>query len=1854
MPLDSTDEGNSQPENRQSTRSGGKRTFNQTERITTRLKDLVRSYPKGLALIKEFLQNADDAGATDLRVIYDRRTHTGSFQDSPGMEVALGPALLFFNDRWFTEEDFDGIQRIGEGSKARDAARTGRFGQGFNTCYSVSDHPSLMTRIRVGVELNQNDEPNPVYETGIAWFDPHQRVAFQDEGDIKQNAYAWDLWYAQERWHDWVKTFAPAPPHKHWDSKSDEFPGTVFRLPLRSAEDVQNSEILKETFLDQHFDEILKEIQKVGPALLVFLRSVLSLEIREIDVNGNDHLRYWIATSGDGKEVSEKRKVLRDAVHGNPQECLEQWKKSQESLPIVQFDHPFFISDIDGTEREETWAVTTGLFRGTDDALLDAALKVWQHEEKAIPWAGAAFCKNSTSTAQRGGLACFLPLPEEINRPVWLHGWFDLHSSRKGITRTRDVGETTEARYAWNRALMEHAVGPAWALLIEQIRGSAEEQTKPYDLWPRAEYARDELDQALLTGFYRTAADLPVIRGRDANGYRWHGLNDEGVYSLPNAWHNRLLDPLLAEGWILIDPQLSSWAKSGFEKIHAHRTILTPEDIRQALRMDHDIACTLEQAPRPALRRHDWICVLGEFCAEGEWNWLYHLPFALLADGLLHTFTKCGPVYWANDDQRPLLEPLPTRLLNVDEYQSKLRLPDTNTVGVYKLDLGTLIDCIKEVLEKAQDKLNTQWLSAVFNYLANRPSEEIDQHNKYLQELSIIPTTNYKNEMNWYQMGKFDTPLIPDDVDKPLQHALARLKIPLLDGPRELIQAITHFAQCHEGKLIRWLTPQDLADTLTTFDEENDATISKALDDPNVLYPLIDFLASKQWLYSNNKRWAGIKQLRILPTTCKNRVSADMELVYIPENKFTPPQNVISAQYRLLYTGPNDRWREFYNALKIESLNGTLFLQEIFLPFMTQPLPPERRLDYLKWLRDNLRGIEGAAYGQCQSLRKKLHETPFLPLKDGRLAAPVRVYHPNSGKDLEPLLGETLFRTPDMKLFKHQREPWMAFFTELKLPTAPLAEDLFAAIKNLVDEAQKARKVTTNIRDRLKKLFDYIKNHWSDLFFRLVGDNKTFSNALAELAWLPALPKAESNAKYAVAYPAEDRLYKASELIPPGRTAHLVGFKYPILDGPEPPTEIATALRIRTSSSLTLNEVLDHFNAIRALPKPGDTVQKAAIECYRFFGEQAAHSYQFLNRLKQQECVYVDGRWYRPDRCFFNRLPFKTRWAISLSNADLDFDTSQVMRTGLSNIGVRSEPCHLEWSLMLRELREEYDRNPLNPDDLHEVRQALHQIIEKAPTEWLKKCKDLPLPLIDERLEEARLTFIADDPRLERLTPLNLLPLIESNHDAQEIGRIVGAPSLSASLHERLKEQPVEEDSEDRANYIEKMQVRIKTEEFYECLRRLAYHEALNKKHVVDPREAAYSEYLTKVRSLRLRAASAITVESFVNWNGKPLTVFEQKAASFFEKEKLIVWLSSTGKNPRTGDELIEVICDMTELTSKFQLRRVLDCQPKDMLDSLNDDDIAKLPQAQQLILDDLETEQTITRPAPEPIAQPIVPPARPATPPAPINPSTVLGTAERPNTTPGTLQEKPYSADPVSSRQDDNAAKSSSTDAERKDSVRRPVPTGDPPTSQGRAVTYPHPESQSDYDADEDSAFDAKGIGDRGEELVEVDEKSQGRVAYRMGTNHKGYDLESTFQGETRYIEVKSTRGAWGNRGVPVSHPQYEAALQYGEAWWLYVVEYVDNADQPPVIHRIPNPFNRVTEFRFDGGWRSFTADHATESKSMAGFIPGAKIDCGPFGHGTIIELKTVNDAMVLVVDFDSGGSRPIPFKPEMIKLIT
>jgi sacsin len=101
--------------------------FGQSESLTTRLKHIIDAYADGPGILLELLQNADDAGATELRLMLDCDTHAADSVLSPRMAAWQGPALLAFNDAVFSPADFHAISRIGQDAKLQRPTATGRL-----------------------------------------------------------------------------------------------------------------------------------------------------------------------------------------------------------------------------------------------------------------------------------------------------------------------------------------------------------------------------------------------------------------------------------------------------------------------------------------------------------------------------------------------------------------------------------------------------------------------------------------------------------------------------------------------------------------------------------------------------------------------------------------------------------------------------------------------------------------------------------------------------------------------------------------------------------------------------------------------------------------------------------------------------------------------------------------------------------------------------------------------------------------------------------------------------------------------------------------------------------------------------------------------------------------------------------------------------------------------------------------------------------------------------------------------------------------------------------------------------------------------------------------------------------------------------------------------------------------------------------------------------------------------------------------------------------------------------------------------------------------------------------------------
>lgn len=102
--------------------------FGQKVDLTQRIREVLANYPEGTTILKELIQNADDAGATKVSFCIDRRHHAAESLYHEPLAEWQGPALLAFNNSQFSEEDFESISRIGDSKKRGQAWKTGRFG----------------------------------------------------------------------------------------------------------------------------------------------------------------------------------------------------------------------------------------------------------------------------------------------------------------------------------------------------------------------------------------------------------------------------------------------------------------------------------------------------------------------------------------------------------------------------------------------------------------------------------------------------------------------------------------------------------------------------------------------------------------------------------------------------------------------------------------------------------------------------------------------------------------------------------------------------------------------------------------------------------------------------------------------------------------------------------------------------------------------------------------------------------------------------------------------------------------------------------------------------------------------------------------------------------------------------------------------------------------------------------------------------------------------------------------------------------------------------------------------------------------------------------------------------------------------------------------------------------------------------------------------------------------------------------------------------------------------------------------------------------------------------------------------
>ena len=420
--------------------------FGQKEKLTNRLQRLLQAYPCEKEILKELLQNADDAEATEICFIKDPRQHPDErvFEDS--WKPLQGPALCVYNNKPFTEVDIKGIQNLGEGSKGDDPNKTGQYGVGFNAVYHLTDVPTFSSSgDEIGDVLCAFD-PNCTYVPGANQWEPGRM--FKETTKLRRNF-----------------------PDVFSCYNDDHFPlrnSTMFRFPLRTEEMASHSKISDRPVTLEKLTEMMESLKGELFEVLLFVNNVRKITLCDIDENGEVVNSYFVKA-----EISEEDSLVRQSFSTYVKDIGGSVKQNGNESPIEAAVKTcsYVLNLEDSTGNKERWLIVQriGFERKVNDSIIDAYQK---HDLGMLPRGGVACLLQRKSVENEPvqktkKVYCFLPLPIETNLPVHINGHFALdHEARTIFWRNESGGYKRD----WNNVLMSDIITSCYLTLLDKVR----------------------------------------------------------------------------------------------------------------------------------------------------------------------------------------------------------------------------------------------------------------------------------------------------------------------------------------------------------------------------------------------------------------------------------------------------------------------------------------------------------------------------------------------------------------------------------------------------------------------------------------------------------------------------------------------------------------------------------------------------------------------------------------------------------------------------------------------------------------------------------------------------------------------------------------------------------------------------------------------------------------------------------------------------------------------------------------------------------------------------------------------------------------------------------------------------------------------------------------------------------------------------------------------------------------------------------------------------------------------------------------------------------------------------------------
>ncbi|XP_061183640.1 sacsin-like [Saccostrea echinata] len=433
--------------------------FGQHEDLKTRIRSILDGYPD-TSILQELLQNADDAGASELHFIIDQRSHGTENVFSDNWAEIQRPALCVYNDSIFTEHNFQGIQNLGIGSKREDPTATGQYGIGFNVVYHLTDVPSFLTK-----------DSSKSLDT-LCILDPHCKYilssSLKKPGRMFPNASKTVK----------VNYVDIMPCYLEDTDIWKNFRGTLFRFPLRQRCD---SELSTKTYSIENIERMFEDLQEKVPECLLFLHNVRSIIFSKITISGSLERMFYVDAKCEN--ILPSKVSLFSLLGDSKKQMVE---NPEEICKIQQKVFKCYLEmDINGLQTQK-WLLVNGFgFNAQYSSIPFSVREAYKIGRLALlPFAGVAvFIKNENiadidkEASESQGREhpsmfkafCILPLPNATGLPMHINGHFAIDSeTRKQIFWVPD--DCNSIKQHWNTCLINNVLVPTYVSAVEHVR----------------------------------------------------------------------------------------------------------------------------------------------------------------------------------------------------------------------------------------------------------------------------------------------------------------------------------------------------------------------------------------------------------------------------------------------------------------------------------------------------------------------------------------------------------------------------------------------------------------------------------------------------------------------------------------------------------------------------------------------------------------------------------------------------------------------------------------------------------------------------------------------------------------------------------------------------------------------------------------------------------------------------------------------------------------------------------------------------------------------------------------------------------------------------------------------------------------------------------------------------------------------------------------------------------------------------------------------------------------------------------------------------------------------------------------